>query len=151
MSCPIVKNYLDGHHVKYNTIKHSPAYTAQEVAQSAHIPGKEMAKCVMVKADSKLVMVVLPANTHINFTALEKSLGAKHVTLASEYEFKNKFPDCDVGAMPPLGHLFSIDMFVTDDLMKDDKIAFNAGTHDELFEMQLKDFMTLESPTVIHC
>ena len=105
-----LKKFLDNHHVKYRTISHPPAYTAQEIAASAYIPGKELAKTVMVKLDGKLAMAVLPAPYQIDFDCLKEHSGAESVELASEDEFYDQFPTCELGTMPPFGNLFGMDV-----------------------------------------
>ncbi len=100
--------YLDENHIKYVNVTHSTAFTAQDVAQSAHIPGKEMAKAVIVWMDGTMAMTVLPASLMIDFNKLKDVSGAKSVELASESEFKDRFPECEIGAMPPFGNLFNI-------------------------------------------
>lgn len=144
-----VKQFLDSNNIKYLSIKHSPSYTAQEIAASAHVPGKLMAKTVIVKLDGTMAMVVEPANHKVNFDHLKKSLRAKDVALASESEFQNRFPECELGAMPPFGNLYGMDVFIIESLTTDDQILFNAGTHTELIKMSYKDFEKLVSPRVI--
>jgi Ala-tRNA(Pro) deacylase len=144
-----LKAYLDEHHVRYVTIIHSPAYTAQEVAASAHVPGKELAKTVMVKVDGKMAMAVLPASYKVSFETLREVTGADKVDLASEQEFKSLFPDCEPGAMPPFGNLYGMTVFVAKRLSLDDEIAFNAGTHTELMRLIYKDFERLVEPKVV--
>ena len=144
-----LKEYLDKQHVKYVTIDHSPAFTAQEVAQRAHIPGKEMAKTVIVKIDGELAMVVTPASEVVRLGQLKKALGAKDVELASEYEFKDAFPDCETGAMPPFGNLYGMKVYVSPTLREDEEIAFNAGTHKELVRLNFSDFERLVEPTLL--
>jgi Ala-tRNA(Pro) deacylase len=144
-----LREFLDSHHVKYVMISHSPAYTAQEIAGSAHIPGKELAKTVMVKIDGRIAMAVLPAAYKIDFELLKKTTGASKVELADEKEFKNLFPDCDVGAMPPFGNLYGLDVYVADKLVEDKEITFNAGSHTELIKLGYKDFVELVKPKVI--
>lgn len=144
-----VKQFLDSNNIKYLSIKHSPSYTAQEIAASAHVPGKIMAKTVIVKLDGTMAMVVEPANHKVNFDHLKKSSGAKDVALASESEFQDRFPECELGAMPPFGNLYGMDVFIVDSLTSDDQILFNAGTHTELIKMSYKDFEKLVSPRVI--
>ena len=144
-----LRELLDGHKVKYVIIQHSPAYTAQEIAASAHIPGKELAKTVMVKIDGKMAMAVLPASCHINLDRLKNAAGATRVELASEPEFKGMFPDCEVGAMPPFGNLYGMEVFVTESLAQDEEIAFNAGSHTELVRLSYKDFAKLVKPKVV--
>ena len=100
-----LKEFLDKENVKYVSIKHSSAYTAQEIAASAHVPGKELAKTVMVKINGKMAMAVLPGSYKIDLKMLKEITGTDNVRLADETEFKDKFPDCEVGAMPPFGNL----------------------------------------------
>jgi Ala-tRNA(Pro) deacylase len=144
-----LKDFLDTHGVKYVVISHSRAYTAQEIAASAHVPGRELAKSVMVKVDGKLSMVVMPASHSIDFDVLKKQTGAKNVHLATEEEFVQKFPDCEVGAMPPFGNLYEIDVYVSEKLADDEEIAFNAGSHTELIRLPYADFATLAQPKVL--
>lgn len=142
-----LKQFLDKEHVKYVTIGHSPAFTAQEIAAHAHIPGKELAKTVIVKVDGELAMVVLPASEHVRLDHLRKTLGADDVELAHEYEFKETFPDCETGAMPPFGNLYGMKVFVSQLLREDDEIAFNAGSHDELIRLPYAEYERLVNPT----
>ena len=148
MSSTKLKEYLDKENIKYTTINHSTAYTAQEVAQLAHIPGDEMAKTVIVKIDNKQAMVVLPATEHIDLELLGGALGAKNVSLATEAEFMPQFSDCEIGAMPPFGNLYHMDVYVEEALSQDEMIAFNACSHDELIEMSYVDFARLAKPEV---
>ncbi len=143
------KEFLDAHDVKYVTISHSPAYTAQEIAASAHIPGKELAKTVVVKLDERPVLVVLPASYQVDLDLLRLATGARTVELATEYEMLEEFPDCDVGAMPPFGNLFGVEVYVADSLAEDEKIAFNAGSFTELVQLPYRDFARLVEPTVL--
>ncbi|MGE5894040.1 MAG: aminoacyl-tRNA deacylase [bacterium] len=143
-----LKEYLDSHAIKYETRMHYPMYTAQEIAASAHIPGKELAKTVIVKIDDRIAMAVLPASHKIDFNLLTKAAEAKKVQLATEQEFQALFPDCEVGAMPPFGNLYGIDVIVADQLTEDPEIAFSAGTHEELVIVAYKDFEKLVKPRV---
>jgi Ala-tRNA(Pro) deacylase len=144
-----LKEFLDTNHVKYLTIDHSPSYTAQEIAATAHISGKHLAKTVIVKVGSQFIMVVIPATEHINFSELKEWTGAKEVDLAKESEFKNKFPECEVGAMPPFGNLYEMPVYVSNHLVTDGQIAFNAGSHSELLKMSFQDFERLVKPKII--
>lgn len=143
-----LKVFLDSHNVKYVVISHSPAYTSLEIAALARIPGKEIAKTVIVNADGKKLMVVLPASHMVDFTSLRTLTGAAHMELAGEQEFRDLFPECEVGAMPPFGNLFNLDVIVAESLTEDEMIAFNAGTHKELVRMTYRDFMLLVQPKV---
>ena len=139
-------NFLDTNGVKYTILTHSLAYTALEVAHSVHIPGKEIAKTVIVWMDGTMAMVVLPGTSLINFTALREQIGAQNVELASEPEFSSKFPECEVGAMPPFGNLFGMPVIAATALAEDTEIAFNAGSHHELVRMGYSDYSDLVKP-----
>lgn len=144
-----LKSFLDEHSVKYVTINHSRAFTAQEVAASAHIPGKELAKVVIIKIGDKMAMAVLPASYKVDFDQLRRALGTEDVELARERDFKELFPDCDVGAMPPFGNLYDMDVYVAQSLREDEEIAFSAGTHSELIRLSYSDFERLVKPSVL--
>ncbi len=145
-----LKRFLESEGVKYLTISHSQAFTAQEIAASAHIPGKELAKTVMVKIDGDMAMAVLPADDRVDRHLLKQAAGAETVELASESEFKDLFSNCQLGAMPPFGNLWDMNVFVDARLAEDEEIAFNAGSHSELVRLAYDDFMRLVGPQVVH-
>jgi len=144
-----LKEFLDSQKIKYVTITHSPAFTAQEIAASAHISGNEIAKTVMVMLDGKLAMAVMPASTKVDLELLKEATGAKKVALAGEREFQDRFPDCAVGAMPPFGNLYGMDVYVADSLAEDEEIAFNAGSFTELVKLRYQDFARLVRPKLL--
>lgn len=144
-----LREFLDSHGVEYVTITHSPAFTAQKIAASAHVPGKELAKTVMVRVDGRMCMAVLPASYRVDFDLLRKAAGATEVELAVEADFRETFPDCELGAMPPFGNLYGMHVFVAQRLAEDEEIAFNACSHVELFKMRYSDFEKLVKPTVV--
>jgi Ala-tRNA(Pro) deacylase len=144
-----LQRFLDEHGTKYVFVRHSPAFTAQEIAASAHIPGKELAKTVVVKLDGDLALAVLPASFRVDFDLLRATCGARDVELADESEFRDRFPGCELGAMPPFGHLYGMETFVADALAEDEEIAFNAGSHTELIRMRFADFARLARPRVL--
>lgn len=143
-----LKAYLDEANIRYLTIVHSGAYTSQEIAASVHVSGKEFAKTVIIKIDGNLAMVVLPASYHIDFDSIKKIFETKDVSLASEAEFKDCFPDCEVGAMPPFGNLYGLPVHVADSLAEHHEIAFNAGTHTEVIRLNYEDYKRLVNPLV---
>jgi Ala-tRNA(Pro) deacylase len=143
-----LKEFLDSNKVKYITVRHSPAYTAQELAALAHVPGKEWAKTVVVKLDGRMALAVIPASHKVVFDLLRKASGAKAVELANEREFSAMFPGCEVGAMPPFGNLFGMDVYVSEALAEDEAIAFNAGTFTELVQLPYGEFARLVEPKV---
>ena len=144
-----LRSFLDSNHVKYKTISHSPEYTAQEIAASAHIPGKELAKTVIVKLDGEFAMAVLPASRHVSLARLKEAAAVDNAELASESEFENLFPDCELGAMPPFGNLYDMPVFADKQLTEDDEVAFNAGSHTELVQLAYDDFDKLVHPKVV--
>jgi Ala-tRNA(Pro) deacylase len=148
---PVTKlmEFLDANGVKYVTIRHSMAYTALEVAESAHIQGKELAKTVMVNLDDKMAMAVVPGSRKVVLELLAKAAGARTAELATEQEFAGRFPGCQVGAMPPFGNLYGLEVYVDPRLAQDQEIAFNAGSHTELVKMTYKDFERLVKPRPI--
>ena len=144
-----VKAFLDAHGTKFVAISHSKAYTAQGIAAIAHISGRELAKTVIVKLDGDLAMAVLPASYQVDLDRLRKLTGVRTAELATEREFKQHFPDCETGAMPPFGNLYGIPVYVDEALAEDREIAFNSGSHYELIKMAYADFEQLVKPEVM--
>jgi Ala-tRNA(Pro) deacylase len=144
-----LEHLLDANHVQYTKIHHAPAYTAQEVAAAAHVPGRELAKTVIVDIDGRLAMVVQSASSKVPLGRVRSVAGARDVHLVSESEFRDRFPDCETGAMPPFGNLYGMEVFVVEDLTGDEEIAFNAGTHSELIRLRYRDFANLVHPTIV--
>jgi len=149
MSFRQLREFLDAQDVRYFTLTHAPTHTAQETAAAAHVPGKDMAKPVMVKIDGEMTMVVLPASMKVDFGRLLDATGAEEVELARESEFRDLFPDCDLGAMPPFGNLFGLPTLVAEELTEDEEICFNAGSDTELIRLAYKDYARLVRPRVL--
>lgn len=143
-----LREFLDGNKVKYVTIRHSTAYTAQETAASAHIPGKELAKTVVLRIDGRMTIAVLPASHKLDIPLLKKAVGARDVEIAREADFRDMFPGCDTGAMPPFGNLYGMDVLVDALLAESPEIAFNACSHSELVKLNYDDFIKLVKPKV---
>jgi Ala-tRNA(Pro) deacylase len=144
-----LREFLDSHKVKYIVISHSQAYTAQETAQAAHVRGREFAKTTIVKLDGKMAMAVLPASEKVDLGLLAAAAGAKKAELAAEVEFQGRFSECEVGAMPPFGNLYGMDVYVEEGITEDEKITFNAGSHTEAVQLSLKDYTSLVKPKVV--
>jgi len=144
-----LREFLDNQTIKYVKIAHSPAFTAREIAQSLHISGRKVAKTVIVSIDGKMAMAVLPANRSVDFDHFRKTIGAKNIELATEAQFRDLFPDCELGAMPPFGNLYGMDVYADQHLTEDDEIFFNACTHSELVEMSYQDYEKLVHPHVV--
>ncbi len=142
--------FLDQKSVRYITIRHSSAYTTQEVAAKAHISGNEVAKTVMIKIEGKMAMAVLPASTDIDFDRLKEIFKTNNVLLATEFEFKNRFPDCELGAMPPFGNLYNMEVYADETLTREQEIAFNAGSHIEMIRLKYDDFQRLVNPQIFN-
>ena len=141
-------DYLDREQVKYVTIRHSAAYTAQEIAQSAHVPGDMIAKTVVVELDGKPAMAVLRGTDRVDLDLLRAVAGAADARLADEATFASRFPGVEPGAMPPFGNLYELPVYVEEALARDEEIAFNAGTHTELVKLAYDDFARLVQPNV---
>ncbi len=143
-----LQQFLDSNLIKYQIITHSVAYTAQGVAALTHISGKELAKTVVVKIDDLLAMAVVPASTTVDLKRLRMVAKAKSARLSTEDEFRNFFPDCETGAMPPFGNLYGMAVYADERLAQDKEIAFNAGTHRELIRMSWADYVQIAGPVV---
>ncbi len=144
-----LQSFLDEHAVPYEVIHHRRDYTAQETAADTHTPGKEFAKTVMLWVDGNYAMAVLPAHRMVDFDKLRQALSAKEVKLASEDEIRELCPDCEAGAVPPFGNLYSLPVYVSEDTAEDERITFNAGTHEDAIRMAYKDFEKLVQPTIL--
>jgi Ala-tRNA(Pro) deacylase len=143
-----LKEFLDAQKIKYVVISHSPAYTAMEVAQSAHIPGKDLAKVVIVVLDGRTCMAVMPAIRKLDLERLRQAANASEARLATEDEFRRLFPECETGAMPPFGNLYEMEVYVSAQLAADHEIAFNAGSHTEIIKLTYADYARLVKPKV---
>lgn len=143
-----LKQYLEQNNAPYEVILHEEVYTAQELAQALHTPGCELVKVVIVKVDGTYRMAVLPASRRIDLEALKKYWNAEAVAIASEQEFKNLFPETEIGAMPPFGNFYNIEVWVDTGLTTDEHITFNAGTHYKAVRMHYRDFERLVHPRV---
>jgi Ala-tRNA(Pro) deacylase len=144
-----ISNFLDSQKVSYHSYTHSRAYTAQGIAQAQHLSGKRLAKVVMIVADNnKLIMAVVPASHRVDLEQLSRVLSTSWIRLATEEEFKDVFPDCELGAMPPLGNIYHLDVWIDRSLESFPTITFNAGSHAEIIEMSLRDFDRLVQPGI---
>ncbi len=145
---PKIKSYLDYEKVDYQLLEHELAYTSMEIAGSQHIPGHQVIKPVIFKADGKFVMCVLPSIHYVDIDKLKKLTDAKEIRLATEEEFSHLFPDYEVGAEPPFGHLHGLKVIADRILDEDEDVVFNAGTHTDMIKMKWTDFKKIVNPTV---
>jgi len=143
-----LKDYLEKNQVRYEGGVHEPVYTSQEIAASMHVPGKELAKVVMVKADGKMVMLVLPASYRVETKKLKKVMKCKRSVISKEKDFEELFPDSEVGAMPPFGNLYNLEVWVDQVLTEDEFIVFQAGSHVETLKIKYSDYARLVNPMV---
>jgi Ala-tRNA(Pro) deacylase len=149
MSIPhSIEQFLGEQHVAYSVIPHRPAYTAQEEAAVAHVPGRQWAKTVACVADDRLILAVVPAPSLVDLDRLREIAGAGDVRLASERELERLYPDCEVGAMPPLGPLYGLPVFVDRELAGTSEIVFDAGSHSDAIKVTYDDFARAVQPTV---
>jgi Ala-tRNA(Pro) deacylase len=144
-----LEEYFRDNAVEYEIEHHPRAYTAREVAASEHVAARRLAKTVMVLEDGEMAMVVLPASDDLSIPELRTALGAVYVRLAEENEFAPAFPDCEVGAMPPLGNLYGLKVYVDEALTKYETIRFEAGTYTETMCIKYADFARLVQPTIV--
>ena len=145
-----LREFLESQKTAYEIIQHSPAFTTQEVAAITHIRGKELAKTVILKLNGTLAMFVLPAGLRVDLDQLRRELDIPDVELATENEFRARFPDCETGAMPPFGMLYGMEVYVAEPLSHDREIAFCAGSHRELVRMKYLDFARLVAPKILY-
>ena len=144
------REFLDSHQIKYLVISHSVAYTAQGIAALVHLSGKKLAKTVIVKIDGVLAMAVVPASLHVDLDLLRTAAGVGAVEVATEQEFKDAFPDCETGAMPPFGNLYDMAVYADTSFAENEEITFNAGTHRELMRMGWRDLTRLVDPQIVN-
>ncbi len=149
MPTKALKTYLDKYHVPYKTVDHPIAYSARETSHVCNLSENALAKTVMVFVGNRLAMVVLPANESVDFKSLREALHENDVSLAAERDFSPIFKDCELGAMPPFGNLYDMEVYVAQDLTNNKEIAFNAGTHTEVIKLAWRDFEKLVKPTII--
>jgi len=139
---------FERNHVYYKRLVHATAYTSQGVAAATHVPGREVAKTVVVRIDGSFVLAVLPAPLRVDLERLRKAVGGETAALATEAELERLFPGCEVGAEPPFGELYGLPVWVEASLLEDEWIVFNGGTHGEAVEISYADFERLAHPRV---
>ena len=144
-----LRSFLESHQAQYTLTTHPEAFTAREVAAAEHLPPAEVAKVVVIFADGEYSMVIIPASRRVDLDEVRPALGLAHVRLATETELGTLFPDCELGAMPPLGPLYGLAVYMDGSLAGHEMIAFNAGTHREVIHMRTTEFRRLVSPEIV--
>ncbi|MEI8364933.1 MAG: YbaK/EbsC family protein [Parachlamydiaceae bacterium] len=142
-----IKRFLEQEKINYQILEHNPAFTALEIAQAQHLPGHQVVKTVVVDADGKQILCVLPSTHKIDFDRLKKMLNAQNVALTNETQVGKLFPEYEIGAMPPFGRTPDLKVYVDKDLAENESIAFNAGTHVDMLKIRFKDFVKIATPT----
>ncbi|MDS1310974.1 aminoacyl-tRNA deacylase [Marinobacter xiaoshiensis] len=145
-----LKEFLDGANVEYMCLSHPSAFTAQELAHHVKIAGDKVVKTVIIELDGKMAMLVMPATWRVRWESLSRILDTDFVDLADEQEFQDRFPDCEVGAMPPFGSLFGMTVYCAEPLTEQPELAFAAGSHTETLHMKTRDFLNLVQPIVLN-
>lgn len=141
--------YLREHKVPFQLQHHPEAFSAQRIAESEHIPGKMVAKTVIVLADNQMTALVLPASHRADLNKVQAVLGASEIRLAHEQEFANVFPDCEVGTMPPFGNLYGVPVYAEKSLSEEETMVFPVGTYTDTISLKYADFARLVQPKVI--
>lgn len=145
-----LQSYLDQMGVHYRVSRHDTAYTAQDLAASEHVPGKQVIKPVVIRADGQFVMCALPASYRVDIDELRDQLQARDVDIAEEQSLENLFPDCELGAEPPIGRMYGMPTLMDESLIADDHVTFQAGTHEDSVTMTLADYRRIAQPEVAH-
>lgn len=143
-----LKDYLDQAKVRYTVAKHSVVYTAQEIAAAQHVPGRQLAKSVLLLTAEGPILAVLPAVYLVDLANLKRLLKTSKLSIGREADIKQHFPDVEVGAMSPFGNLYGVPVVVEETLSAVQEIVFNGGTHAETITMGYGDFAKLVKPTV---
>jgi len=144
-----LQRFLDSRQAKYAISSHHTAFTAREVAAVEHLPAREVAKVVVVFGDGKYHMIVIPANRLVDFQEVRHTLGLTQARLATEEELAKLFPDCELGAMPPVGEVYGLPLYLDSSLLDEEMIAFNGGTHRDILHMKTEDYRAMTQPTMV--
>ena len=143
-------SFLDEHGVNYRLSHHPETYRSQDLAQIEHMSGRNVVKPVLVKADGQFVLCALPASYKVDLMELRDQLRAKEVYLADESQLRQCFPDCELGAEPPIGKIWGLPTLMDESLTADDMVMFQAGTHDQAVTMTLAEYRRVAQPEMAH-
>ena len=145
-----LQSYLDDMGVNYRVSHHPTAYTAQMLAEAEHVPGRKVIKPVVVQADGEFVMCALPACYRVDLGELKDQLQASEVCLVDEPKLSELFPDCEPGAVPPIGRMYGMTTLMDESLVADDRVTFQAGTHEDAVTMSLAEYRRVAQPEMAH-
>ena len=147
---PALQTFLDEMQVAYRVSHHPTAYTAQDLAMAEHVSGKKVIKPVIVRADEEFVMCALPACYKVDLEELRDQLQVRDIELCHEDKLRELFPDCEVGAAPPIGRLYGMTTLMDESLLRDDHVTFQAGTHNNSVTMSLAHYRRVAQPEMAH-
>jgi Ala-tRNA(Pro) deacylase len=139
-------DFLTSRQIPFERLHHRPVYTANRMAQALHVPGREVAKTVLLRTGNGYALAVLPATHQVDLDQVREDLGTDNVAMATEAEMDQLFPDCERGAVPPFGSLYDLPTVVDESLADDESIVFDANTHEDAIRMAYRDFEALEHP-----
>lgn len=145
-----LQSFLDEMGVQYHLSQHARTYTAQDLAAIEHVPGRNVIKAVVVKADGQFVMCALPATHRVDLNELRQQLQAQDVRLADENKLSELFPDCELGAEPPIGRIFGMTTLMDESLISDDRVTFPAGSHCDAVTMSLAEYRRVAQPELAY-
>ena len=145
-----LQSLLDDMGVRYRLSHHPTVYTAQMLAEAEHVPGRKVIKPVVIQADGEFVMCALPASYKIDLSELRQQLQCEEVQLADENALQEIFRDCELGAAPPIGRLYGLPTLMDESLVADDRVTFQAGTHEDAVTMTLADYRRIAQPEVAY-
>jgi Ala-tRNA(Pro) deacylase len=137
---------LDSRHIPFERLRHRPTFTANRMAQALHVPGREVAKTVLLRAGQRHLLAVLPATCKVDLEQVSHDLGEERVEMGTEAEMDRLFPDCERGAIPPFGSLYQLQTLVDESLAADEQIVFEAQDHEQAIRMAFRDYEGLEHP-----
>ena len=141
-------DFLQAKQAVYTHSVHRTAYTAREVARAEHLPPAEVAKTVVIHGEIGYAMLVVPGNQLVDFQEVRVELGLQQMRMATEHELSSLFPDCELGAMPPVGQLYMMPVYLDAALAEERTIAFNGGTHRDVIHMLTTEFQRIVRPVI---
>jgi len=142
-----LQRLLEGRHIQHEVHAHRTAMTAAELAAADHVPPSEVAKVVVLRSADRFLLAALPATRHLDVERLRALVGDAKLRLATEPEFADAFPECELGAIPPIGELFGVPLWVDDSLGREAETVFSGGNHRETVHLAYRDFVRLAKPT----
>jgi len=143
-----VLDYLQGRGVVFTVIPHPKAETARGEARLLRLPEEIVAETVVVMTRTGPALMVIPVSRSLDMWLAAEAVGDPHVRLATDRELADRFPDYELGALPPLSMLLLVPMYVDPSIAEQDKIVFAAGRRDVSVLMATRDLFGSD-PVVI--